>query len=104
MATLWIDGYCNNVGDVGFLAEVTDLDHGVVRRSFDDRPLHTNLSHEPRLYGWCGTTNNQRRVADGLARVVRIAKNGRVCLSRIEAGSTEERDVLEQLGYPELSD
>ena len=82
----------------------------LVRKHFDlqrrdvwvlsDRPAHTNQSHQPRLYGWCGTTDDISVNAEGLGRVVRVAKNGRARLVRVDVTPA----ALEALGYPELSE
>ena len=104
MATLWIDSDCLSVGDVGFLIEAVDNNRGgTTHRFLDEVPLHTNMSHEPRLRGWGGETNNISRTAMGMARVSRVAKNGRVCLTMLEAGSSDEAEALETLGYPDLA-
>lgn len=103
---LWIDGYDvepmeSQVGAVGFLVERTDENRGgAVRYLLRDHPPRTNRSHQPRLRGWCGTTNNICVHGCGLARISRIAKNGRVCLTTIPAGTQAEADALETLGYP----
>jgi len=39
-----------------------------------DTPARTNVSHEERLYGWLGSTNNVSRTADGMVDVYRDAK------------------------------
>jgi hypothetical protein len=103
MATLWIDennAYDHEVGRVGFLVSVKPQGRAE-RLDLRDRPAHTNQSHEPRLTGWCGETNNVNVHAQGLAEVVRVAKNGRILLR-----TTEDPDAitaaLEELGYPEL--
>jgi hypothetical protein len=99
IAQTWIDGYELSVGDIGFLVEVCPeqrADYCVLQ----DRPAYTNQSHEPRLYGWCGTTNNVARFGQGVARVIRCAKNGRACVQALEGA--ELTAALEELGFPEL--
>jgi hypothetical protein len=100
---IWIDefsSYSSATGDIGFLIRTSDENHGnACRYRLSDHPAHTNQSREPKLNGWCGTTNNVSTTACGLARVSRIAKNGRVCLVDV----TEPEKVtaaLEELGYP----
>jgi hypothetical protein len=100
---IWIDEHDNETlddGDVGFLVEKTDSNHGCVSHYIlRTQPARTNRSHEPMLTGWCGSYNNVSTDADGLAKVVRRAKNGRLCLARV----TPTAALLEELGYPELA-
>ena len=98
----WIDGETLSVGDIGFLVS---RDHTSSRAPatyhIGARPAHTNSSHQPRLTGWCGETNNVSIHAHGLARVVRTARNGR---AQVVALTAEEIPAaLETLGYPELA-
>lgn len=77
MAT-WID--CDSdfgVGDIGYLVSSDDSN----RRAWDvlrlyRTPLRTNQSHEERLTGWCGETDNVSRTAKGVWRIVRLNKQG----------------------------
>jgi len=87
------------VGDFGFLI-VKDDNFGGERWSLSDTPAHTNMSHEPRLNGWCGTYNDIATFARGMAKVVKIARNGRAQVVRL--GGVELVEALEELGYPEL--
>lgn len=91
------DGY--QIGQVGFLTRTSPQGKADIWR-LCDRPLRTNQSHEPRLTGWCGETNNVNRNAEGMARVVRIARNGRALVMPLEGA--ELTAALEELGYPEL--
>jgi hypothetical protein len=100
---MWIDSdtYGMQVGQVGFLVKTERHERGMpTRRHLQSRPAHTNMSNEPRLTGWCGTTNNVATFAEGLARVVRIAQNGRALVERVKP----TRAVLKSLGYPDLAD
>ena len=101
---IWIDEYqCSSVDGVGFLVRIVDNNHGSAESyRLDDRAPCTNMSHEPRLRGWCGETNNVSVYAKGLARISRRTKNGRLCLTPIAQGSEEESSALEELGYPGL--
>jgi hypothetical protein len=101
MIMRWIDGEDLSAGDIGFLVESVHVLHQTSRYGLYDRPCHTNLSHAPKLTGWCGSTNDISRYAKGLARVVRIAGNGRVQIAEIDGaeGAAWLRDVA---GYPEL--
>lgn len=100
-ANLWIDqDACCDVadGDVGFLIQRSPqgrADTYHLRR----HPARTNGSHEPKLYGWCGETDNVSVYAEGLARVVKVAKNGRRRVAQVDPTA----ELLEELGYPELT-
>lgn len=98
---VWADGDGISVGDVGFLVEYNyAMQGGRSVYRLEDRPPYTNQSHQPRLIGWCGSTNDVSVYGCGMAKCVRIAKNGRSLLESIEA--TEA--VLEEFGYPELAE
>ena len=101
---IWIDEYqCSSVDGIGFLVRIVDNNHGSAEHyCLDNRARCTNMSHEPKLHGWCGETNNISVYAEGLARISRRTKNDRICLTQIEKGSQEEAKALEELGYPEL--
>jgi hypothetical protein len=99
--SIWIDEHsCCGVadGEVGFLIwwENEIGPQGGYR--LEQHPVRGNLSGQPILHGWAGTNNNYRTEGRGLAKAVKVAKNGRRRLELIEA--TEE--ILEELGYPEL--
>ncbi len=102
---LWIDdegtmddfGHIDN-GELAFLVERFNENTGRTTYYLSRRPPHTNRSNEPRLNGWCGTTNNIAKYGRGLAKIVRRAKNGRAML--VPVAPTAE--ALEELGYPEL--
>ena len=106
----WIDGEGLSVGDIGFLVETHNTNYqnttsyGLYQRpsyGLYQRPCQTNQSHEPRLTGWCGETNNVSRHAQGLARVVKAAANGRVAI--VAVTGQEGSDWLANVaGYPEL--
>lgn len=101
MTTQWIGPDENlSVGDVGFL--INHSPEGKASRFFiRDTPAHTNQSHEPRLYGWCGSYNNMSTSACGVVRVERVAKNARAFVRELEGD--ELAAALEELGYPELA-
>jgi hypothetical protein len=96
----WIDGEDLSVGDIGFLVSA-QRQGSAPRYGLYQRPCHTNISHAPKLTGWCGSTNDVSRFACGLARVVRSAGNGRVQVVEVDdaEGAAWLRDVA---GYPEL--
>lgn len=89
------------VGTVGFLSR-SPRQGCEPRLMLDEHPRRTNMSHEPRLRGWCGETNNVSVHAMGMARVARIAKNGRVLVVAIDGA--EQTAALDALGYPELDE
>lgn len=98
----WIDGTnLQRVGEIGFLVEQSNPYDKTRRFSLNDRPAHTNCSHKPRLYGWCGSWNNTSTFAHGVHRVERVAQNGRVLVKHVS--SLELDAQLEKLGYPELA-
>jgi len=97
----WIDGDSFKVGDVGFLIESVINVRGLpTKLALRERPAHTNMSHEPRIGGWCGETNNINIWAHGVARVSRVAKNGRIEVVRLKGD--ELSSALERLGYSQL--
>jgi hypothetical protein len=102
---LWIDdnGTFDQCGQIdkdepAFLIESFNENTGRSVHYLSRIPAHTNQSCEPRLNGWCGTTDNRAEYARGLAKIVRYAKNGRAMLVPVEPTA----EVLEELGYPEL--
>ncbi len=66
-----------------------------------DTPARTNRSHEDKLYGWCGSYNNVSTNACGAWRVTRIAKNGRMLISKLTGD--ELATFLEEMGFPDLT-
>lgn len=88
------------VGTIGFLIEHSNENTGVSRFELRDTPPYTNRSHEPRLTGWCGTWNNVGTYGQGMARVERLARNGRALVRKLDGD--ELAAALEELGYPEL--
>ncbi len=101
MTTKWIGpDETLSLGDVGFFIEFHNENTGGERYELRDTPAHTNRSHQPRLVGWCGTYNNIGTHAAGMAKVIRVAKNGR-CLVQFLEGD-ELQAELEELGYPDL--
>ena len=89
------------VGDVGFLVAKTNVLHSSTRYELRNTPAHTNLSHEPRLHGWCGTYNDLSTSARGMVRVERVAKNGRAYVRALDGA--ELTAAAEELGYPDLA-
>jgi hypothetical protein len=89
------------MGDVGFLIELVQTTRNSTRFELRDLPAYTNQSHQPRLYGWCGTTNDISCHAAGMAKVIRLARNGRALVQQIEGD--ELAAALDDLGFPELT-
>lgn len=98
MASFWMDGM-GSPGQVGFIVRHAK-EGGSEWRSLDERPAHTNQSHEPRLEGWCGTTNNVAVYADGVGVIDEYRDNGRIKVRQL--GGEALAAALEKLGYPEL--
>lgn len=75
----WIDccNYDTNVGDVRYLVEVLNTSSGRTSFSLNERPLRTNRSLQPRLWGWCGETDNRSRYARGVVRIASVNQGGR---------------------------
>ena len=87
------------VGDTGFLILLSHpgrAEQYIVR----DTPAQTNRSFEDRLHGWCGSYNDLSTYACGIARVVRVARNGRVLVTQLTGASRSS--ALDELGYPDL--
>ena len=103
---LWIDYDDAETiqGEIGFLVRTQDQNVSGSPETYHIslRPAHTNQSREPRLRGWCGTTQGQATFAEGLAKVVRVTKNDRAMVARVP--QSEEAAALEELGYPELAE
>jgi len=101
------------VGDIGFLAEVLEENNAVEYYTLDHHPNRKNMSGEPCLHGWCGTTNNVNVTALGLAEVVRVVglpENGysaddthRIAVRRVTDPATII-EFLDRSGYPDLAD
>lgn len=103
MATVWIGPDENlAVGDKGFLIENSNQIQGRESWYLRDTPAYTNQSHEPTLYGWCGSYNDTSTYGRGMWEVVKVAKNGRAQIRELEG--RDLLDALEELGYPELFD
>lgn len=101
---MWIDSDDVSVGDVRFLVETLNTSNGVTTWSLRDAPLRTNQSHEPRLSGWCGETNNRSHYARGMVIVTKVARKydafNRACVRAAKAA--ERADALLSCGYPDL--
>lgn len=106
MTQTWIGpldlGDLPEVGSVHFLVEISK-DGGYTRYELRDTPPYTNQSREPKLNGWCGSFNNVATYGKGLAKVIRVAKNGRVLVESVARDCEEAQATLDELGYPELT-
>jgi hypothetical protein len=89
------------VGQIGFLVEKHHAVKGWTRFELRDIPAHTNESREPQLDGWCGTDNGLATYARGMARVERVARNGRAYVVELDGGDLVA--ALAELGYPDLA-
>lgn len=87
-------------GDYGFLIKKNHHTHCWMRHELRDTPAYTNQSHEPMLYGWCGSHNDLSTYGAGVVRVVRVAHPGRLLVRELEGDAL--RAVLDELGFPEL--
>lgn len=102
MSTKWIGPDEDlRVGDVGFLIEISNPYKRTETWILRDTPALTNQSREPLLHGWCGSYNDTSTNAHGMARVVKVARNGRAQIERLSGEDLEA--ALEELGYPELA-
>ena len=98
---MWIDSEYSKIGTIGYLVRTLNTSDGSDRYSLRERPARTNMSHEPRLTGWVGETNNRSSTAVGCYRVVRTNRAGdRAQIARVEG--KELADFLASEGYPEL--
>lgn len=106
MTTIWIDGpdhISTPVGSAFFLVAHSHHLKGWTRHELRDTPPRTNQSFEPRPIGWCGSYNDVSTQGRGVWRVTRVAKNGRVQLTRV-TDPTELREYLDETGFPDLLD
>lgn len=103
MTQKWIDEQEDyGVGDKAFLICFYNENTGGERHTMRNNPARTNQSHEDRLHGWCGSYNNVGTHAEGVVKVVRIAKSGRYLVEEIEGDELQE--FLEEMGYPDLTE
>jgi hypothetical protein len=103
MSTKWIgpfDYETWKLGDRAFLVRHTHHTKQWTRYDLRDNPPQTNQSLEPRIVGWCGTYNDVATHGEGLVKVVKIARNGRLQVQDLD--DNERAEALEELGYPEL--
>lgn len=91
------------VGQEGFLVQRSNPYQRRESWELSNVPAHTNGSHMPRLHGWCGETDNVSVYAHGVARVTRVAKNGRA-LVEVVTDAADIARILDAFGYPELTD
>lgn len=104
------------VGTVGFLVENSHNTKGYANFTLRDTPPRTNQSHEIRVHGWCGTYNDLATYGKGIARIVRVFKNGRVKIEVMTRDTDEAdfavkatefetiiREFLEETGFDDLN-
>ena len=101
---IWMsaDPSYSDIGDLGFVAEVLNFNTRQDWHEFGTSPCRKNLSHEPVLSGWCGSTNNINRVAIGVGIITRITKSGERMLVKILKGA-DLTSALDALGWPDLT-
>jgi hypothetical protein len=89
------------IGTIGYLVETLNTSSGRTTYALRERPLRTNQSHEPRLSGWCGETDNRSRYARGVWRVTKVNRAGdRASISRVTGADLAR--FLEEDGHPDL--
>lgn len=98
---VWIDG-TYDLGSLGFRIDRSTPGQGETT-TLSQRPAHTNQSHQPRLYGWCGSSNNTNTYANGVWKVTRVASNGRVQICEV-TDHAEVEAWLDSVGFPDLAD
>jgi hypothetical protein len=101
----WIDVSDNEhtePGTIGYLVDTRNNDNrGAMTLSLRERPLRTNQSNEPRLFGWCGETNNRSRTALGVWKIVRVNKAGdRAQIVKLDGAALAT--FLDADGHPDL--
>ncbi len=63
-------------GDICFVVTTHDTSSGREYYEARSEPWKTNQSHEERLRGWLGETNNKSRRAQGRARITSVQRDG----------------------------
>lgn len=103
MATpTWIDSDCPTIGTIGYLVETLNTSTGRTTWSLHERPLRTNQTHQPRLHGWCGETDNRSRYARGVVCVTGVNRaRDRARIARLTGAGLAA--FLECDGHPELA-
>ena len=99
---MWINGYGNEKpGAIGFLVERFYSNWGgTTITTLEPLPARTNVSHEPRLRGWCGETNNVSVDAVGLGVVVKRSERDpfRVLVRQIADDDPQVANLRAELG------
>lgn len=90
------------VDDIVFIYEKFISNTGVTTTHISKTPVCTNRSHEPRLYGWCGETNNISYTGIGIGKVKKYYSSGRMKVYACAKGTPEEQLALDDVGYSEL--
>ena len=100
----WIDCDGDNVepGRTGYLVRTLNTSTGRESWAIRDRPLRTNQTREPRLWGWCGETDNKSRTAQGVCKVARVNAAGDRC-AVVRVVGAELAAWLEADGHPDLA-
>lgn len=98
------------VGSIHFLVSNSHLIKGWERFYLRDHPARTNMSRKIMLHGWCGCWNDLSTSGCGIAKIVRVFKNGRIKMEILTSPEGEAVRVssknfeavsrfLEEVGY-----
>lgn len=96
---MWLDGE-ENIGDRRFLVSIFNTSNADTIYRLRTRPARTNRSHEAKLRGWCGETNNRSVTAEGAVVVVARTAHGRVRVRALRGADLAAFLLAE--GWPEL--
>lgn len=100
MPQMWIDEDRVAAGEKYFLIKISNENTNSSKYVLQNKPPYTNRSFQPKLYGWCGTNNNVATHGEGVWRVLRQAKSGRILIEQVNG--EELIEFLEEMGYPEI--
>jgi len=94
----------NVIGAVGFLVQRSEPYKPYINPTHKlyDRPACTNMSHQPKLNGWCGSTDNVSINALGVAQVVQVFANGRARVRTLHGAEAVE--ALGKLGWSDMDE
>lgn len=103
----WIDNHewepDREPGSLAILVEHSHNLKGWLRPVLQDEPPRTNQSHQPRLFGWCGTYNDEHIQADGVWEIVKYTQTSHRVYIRPVREPERVNAYLEGIGYPELA-
>jgi hypothetical protein len=105
MNTEWVGPFCASdhisIGTVHFLTFMYFHNSDEHRFDLRDKPARSIHSQKPTLVGSCGGFKNVSLEARGLVRVIRVCKNGRALVRKLEGA--ELATALDSLGWPQLA-